>query len=64
MPIYEAQCKRCGERKEYTTPIDSMYQTPVCCGQPMEKVIFTAPKGYVDNPAYMSQYKHLYNNRN
>ena len=64
MPIYEAKCKRCGTQQDYMASIENMYQTPVCCGQPMEKVTLTAPLGVVDNPAFMSQYKSLYNNRN
>ena len=63
MPIYEAKCKRCGKQQDYMASIENMYQTPVCCGQPMEKVILTAPSGFVDSPAHMSQYKHLYANK-
>ena len=64
MPMYEAKCRKCGEETTYMATIENMYQTPVCCGQPMEKVILTAPMGFVDNPAFMSKYKHLYNDRN
>ena len=60
MPVYEAKCTHCDRETSYTASIENMFQTPVCCGQPMKKVILTPPKGYVDNPAYMSKYKHLY----
>ena len=60
MPVYEARCTKCQHETSYTASIENMYQTPVCCGKPMEKVILTPPKGYVDNPMYMSKYKKLY----
>lgn len=60
MPIYEARCNKCNHETQYTASIENMYQTPVCCGQPMEKVIRTAPIGFVDNPMFMSKYRKLY----
>ena len=60
MPVYEARCKKCSYETEYMASIDNMYQTPCCCGQPMEKVTLTPPKGYVDNPLFMSKYRKLY----
>ena len=60
MPIYEARCKRCQKETVYTARVENMYQTPMCCGQPMEKVILTPPLGVVDNPAFMKQYAKMY----
>ena len=60
MPIYEAKCERCQKETTYTARIENMHQTPVCCGQPMKRVILTAPLGFVDNPAFMKRYAKMY----
>ena len=60
MPVYEARCNKCKHETQYTASMENMYQTPVCCDQPMEKVTLNAPMGYVDRPLFMSRYKKLY----
>ena len=60
MPIYEARCNKCKRETEYTAHIESMYQTPICCNKPMEKVILTSVLGVVDNPAFQKKYSHMY----
>jgi len=64
MPIYEAKCKQCNTETTYRASISEMYQTPICCGQPMEKVILSGVLGAVDKPHFMTKFKNLYNNRN
>ena len=64
MPTYEARCKSCGAETEYIRKIDDRNNTPTCCGVAMEKIIKTAVPGSMDHPWNMSQYKHLYQNRN
>lgn len=54
MPIYEAQCLKCGKVQEYYQTAANCRDTPVCCGEKTEKVILTAPFGIVDIPAYVS----------
>ena len=54
MPIYEARCNECGRVHEYYQTAERCRETPVCCDQPTEKVILTAPYGVVDIPAYVS----------
>ena len=60
MPIYESRCNKCKETFEYSCGIESMYQTPVCCGTPTEKVILTPQPVFVDNPLFMTKYRKLY----
>lgn len=49
MPIYQAVCKACEIEADYTRSVDDRMLTPQCvsCGTPMEKVILTAPRGFV-----------------
>lgn len=54
MPLYEALCQKCGRQHEYYAMAANCYDTPVCCGQPAQKVILSAPMGYVQNIAYTS----------
>ena len=54
MPIYEAQCKQCGQVEDYYQTASNCHKTPWCCGEAMTKVILTAPFGVVDIPAYKS----------
>ena len=61
MPIYEAICRVCDKQYEYFVKVTESNNTPSCCGKATEKAILTAPLGVVDNPAFMSKYKHLYN---
>ena len=48
MPTYEALCS-CGAEAEYIRPVSGALDTPDCafCGSKMEKIIRTAPTGYV-----------------
>lgn len=62
MPYYDAKCPSCGKEVEYLKKISDMYDTPICeCGIKMEKVILKAPPGFVDNPAFMTRFKKMYN---
>lgn len=61
MPIYEARCNKCKNTTEYNASIQNMYQTPLCCNTPMEKVILTPQPGYVDNPHFMSRFRSVQN---
>jgi putative FmdB family regulatory protein len=49
MPVYEALCKSCDVQAEYLRPVAECMHTPNCpvCDTPMAKVIFSAPKGFV-----------------
>lgn len=62
MPTYESKCPECGHEETYFKSMADCYDTPMCavCNTKTEKVILTAPLGVVDNPAFMSQYKHMY----
>lgn len=54
MPIYESQCLACGKQHEYVRTMAHSHDTPLCCGVPTDKRIFSAPNGIVDIPAYES----------
>lgn len=54
MPIYESLCLKCGTSHEYIRTVSNCMDTPVCCGTPTDKRIFSAPSGIVDIPAYES----------
>lgn len=54
MPVYESACDKCGSYHEYIRTVATCLDTPVCCGQPTTKRIFSAPMGQVDIPAYES----------
>lgn len=60
MPLYNSKCKTCGEVHEYIAKIKDIDNTPVCCGEKTERVLLAAPLGFVDKPAFMSKYKHIY----
>ena len=47
MPTYDAQCSVCGETQAYCRAVNDRMDTPQCCGIPMQKVILTAPKGFI-----------------
>jgi hypothetical protein len=49
MRTYEAQCRLCGFFTEYRRHVKDCMDTPECprCEYKMEKVIHTAPRGYV-----------------
>lgn len=47
MPTYSAQCPTCERIEDYICSVADCMHTPICCGQHMDKKIFTAPKGYV-----------------
>jgi predicted nucleic acid-binding Zn ribbon protein len=64
MPIYTAKCPKCGHVQDYMKSISNRDITPVHCNESMERVILTPILSVIDNPAFMSKYKHLYNNRN
>jgi hypothetical protein len=53
MPIYEARCETCGRHEDYHRPVANYMDTPMCCGQKMQKVL-SAPSFIVDIPAYVS----------
>ena len=48
MPIYEAVCKKCGKYHEYVAKVADCMNSPVCCDEQTQKVIFTAPMGQFD----------------
>lgn len=48
MPKYEAACLKCGKYHEYISRVANCAETPICCGTPTQKVIFTPPMGIVD----------------
>lgn len=54
MPIYQAKCDTCGTVQEYYAPVAQCHVTPECCGGKTEKVILTAPMGFVSHIAYTS----------
>lgn len=54
MPIYEARCNTCGKVQDYYQTAANCLMTPECCGASMQKVILTAPVGYVQNISYQS----------
>lgn len=54
MPLYEAQCKKCGSNTTYVRKIAECLNTPDCCGEKMMKVILTAPVGIVEEIYYTS----------
>lgn len=47
--IYEAECRNCKVVLDYERSIEFRFNTPQCpkCGSYMNKVIMTAPKGFV-----------------
>lgn len=49
MATYDARCFLCNYVVEYVRPMAECYDTPVCprCGGLTEKVILTAPMGFV-----------------
>jgi putative FmdB family regulatory protein len=60
MPLYNSKCNKCGHYYEFMSKVNERDKTPPCCGELTERVLLQAPVGYVDNPAFMSQYKKLY----
>lgn len=60
MPTYNSKCSECNKVHEYVTKVSSRENSPVCCGVPTKRIMLGAPLGVVDNPAFMSKYKHLY----
>jgi hypothetical protein len=46
--IYEAQCQKCKKNEDYSRSIAERHDTPVCCGQPMKKMITTCQNVYGD----------------
>jgi hypothetical protein len=54
MPIYTAKCRVCENVEDYVRPVAQCMDVPHCCDQPMQKVILSAPMGYVENIAYTS----------
>ena len=60
MPIYDSKCNKCNSIKEYSTKISERDNTPECCGEKTERVLLKGPIGFVDNLAFMSNYKKLY----
>ena len=54
MPIYESICNKCGTAHEYIRQASDCYNTPECCGEKTQKVILTAPVGYVHSVSYTS----------
>lgn len=54
MPVYEARCNVCSKVHDYVRPVAQCMDTPECCGQKTQKVILSAPMGYVENIAYTS----------
>jgi hypothetical protein len=54
VPVYEARCNHCGKLHDYFQNVANYLETPVCCGEKTEKVIFHAPMGYVENIYYSS----------
>ena len=54
MPVYEARCNQCGKIQDYIRRAENYLDTPECCGQKTEKVILSAPMGWVENIAYTS----------
>lgn len=51
MAKYDAKCEICGKEQEYIQPISKRDETPICCDEPMKRVILKPPMGYVDTPA-------------
>lgn len=51
MRTYEAQCRLCGYFTEYRRHVKDCLDTPDCpqCEYKMEKIIKTAPRGFVKN---------------
>ena len=54
MPVYEAFCHKCGKVEDYVRKAADYLNTPECCGQKMEKMIFSPPMGYCENIHYQS----------
>jgi hypothetical protein len=54
VPVYEARCNVCGKVQEYFQTVVNCLQTPECCGVASEKVILSAPMGYVQEIHYTS----------
>lgn len=54
MPVYEASCRICGKVQDYIRPVAQCMDTPECCGEKTQKVILSAPMGYVENIEYTS----------
>lgn len=43
--IYEAQCSKCGETKDYFASVDDRdKKVPKCCGKKMARVMLTPPQ--------------------
>lgn len=48
MPTYQARCRECGKEFEYVSKIKDCMSVPPCdCGGGADKVILSAPVGYV-----------------
>jgi hypothetical protein len=54
MPVYESVCRKCGKVHDYIRPVSGYMDTPDCCGEKTQKVILSAPMGYVENIHYTS----------
>ena len=52
--IYEARCHECGKIHEYIRRAENYLDTPTCCGVRTEKVILSAPMGFVSHIEYTS----------
>jgi hypothetical protein len=47
---YEAVCKKCGKRIDYSRSVAEREKTPICCDEKMKRV-FSPTMGKVDTPA-------------
>jgi hypothetical protein len=54
MPVYEARCNECGKIHEYIRRAANYLDTPECCGARTQKVILSAPMGFVSHIEYTS----------
>ena len=46
--IYEAVCKKCRSYHEYVKSVAECLDTPICCGEKTQKVIFSSPSVQFD----------------
>lgn len=52
MPTYEAECRQCAAQFEFIAPMAESNKPPLCeCGGEADRVILSAPSGYVRFPA-------------
>ncbi len=52
MPIYEYECPACERQGEFVATVAKCQEPPDCeCGSPTNRVILSAPMGYVHFPA-------------